>query len=163
MKNTKEVMGVASEPTVAEQSDRKAEETREFIKKKLLGWLFGVGVSLVPLLTIPVVRLVDGAGVRTMIYTLFCDISIMFVGISFTITALNDFLESYVRKKKLGGLAANCLLLLLGTVIYTAVVVAKELKGSIDLNVVFWLNLIYFVVMFLLALSKYIREIVEVR
>lgn len=164
MKNTREVMGVASEPATAEQNDRKAEETREIIKNKFCNWCIGIVVSIFPLFAVPVVKLVGGKGIGTMFYTLFCDINIMYVGISFTITAMNDFLENHIRKKKKRGwVGASVLLLSVGMLIYISVVVLKEVGGCIDSSVVFWLNLTYFVVMLLMALSKYLKEFVEVR
>lgn len=162
MRNIKEAMAVANEKTTVSQKSQNSKQL-DISKKKFRCWILGIVISFLPLLAIPIDSWIGGAAVRTVLYELFCDISIMFVGISFTITALNDFIMKYTEKNKEGWVLLNIVLLILGAIIYTIVVKQKSENPEMDMHRVFIVNLVYFFIMLLLSASKYIKEIREVR
>lgn len=155
MKNVKETMAVANEIVVAKVEKNQNLDDLKSAKKKLEYWLYGVGFSMLPLLALPISGFIKDGKFFEMLYNLFCDASILFVSISFTITSLNDFIADCVKRDEYRWVNSNLILLILGVIIYTTIVLEKNR----DLNVVFGINLIYFILMFLLSLSKYIKGI----
>jgi|GEM_PF-5102786 len=147
-------MAVADEKKVEKQNKQKLKSS----KRKFKVWLFGIAISLLPLMALPFWDLISGGNLETMFYKLFCDISIMFVGISFTITAMNDFMY-----KEQDDWMLNLILLILGAIVYTIVIIQKDANSNMNMDVVFGLNLGYFILMFVLSASKYIKEIWEVK
>ena len=162
MRNAKEAMAVANEEKTVMQDQKKLEK-RNIAKKKFHYWLLGVCVSFLPILALPINNFISGVNLFLVLYELFCDISIMFIGISFTITALNDFITKCIEKEEDGWLLLNIVLLILGAIIYTIVVLQKNNNPEMEMGRVFWINLIYFIIMFLLSANKYIKQIREVR
>lgn len=162
MRNVKEVMAVANEETTVRRNKQNLEK-QKILKKKFLYWGLGIIISFLPILALPIGNWISGANIREALYELFCDISIMFVGISFTITALNDFIMKCTEKNEVGWVFLNIVLLILGAIIYTVVVMQKNDNPKMDMSRVFWINLIYFFIMFALSAHKYIKEMSEVR
>lgn len=162
MRNVNEVMAVANEQTTGVQSKPNSDKLKT-AKKKFRNWVLGIIFSFLPLLALPFNHLIGGGNVATMLYKLFCDISIVFVGISFTISALNDFIAKCTKRDEDGWVWINLILLLLGAIIYTVVVLQKDENPDMEMGTVFWINLIYIVLMFILSANKYICEIWEVR
>lgn len=162
MRNIKEAMAVANEKTTVSKNNQNLVQLN-ILKKKFQYWILGVAISFLPLLALPFDNWISGASVSTVLYELFCDISIMFVGISFTITALNDFIMKCTEKNEEGWVFLNIVLLILGAIIYAIVVKQKKDTPEMGMDRVFWTNLIYFIIMFLLSANKYLKEIWEVR
>ena len=119
--------------------------------------------SILPLLAVPFSDFISDGNVCNMFYNLFCDISIMFVGVSFTIVALNDFIAICTERKEDGWIWANLILLLFGAIFYTVVVTEKNADQDVNIDVVFWMDFFYFLIMLGLSANKYVREIKEVR
>lgn len=154
MKNVKETMAVANEVLTKEKQNL---DDLKSAKRKLINWLLGVAFSVLPLLALPLRSFIENGNFREMLYNLFCDASILFVGISFTITSLNDFVDNWANDYGWSGL--TLLLLILGGIVYTTIVLAESKNTSI----VFWINLGYFIFMFLLSVIKYINEIRSIK
>lgn len=158
MRNVEETMAVGNED--ANKSQRKAPPKGNWKeKKKFKNWIWSILISFLPILALPVWELISNGNISTMLYTLFCDSSVIFVGISFTITAMNDFVE--YRKIGEYSINPNFFLLILGTIFYVVIIIRKDVGLTVDMNVVFGVNLGYFIIMFLLGASKYIGTIRE--
>lgn len=156
MKNVKEAMAVADE--VSAKAKAKAEQKQNLedlknAKRKLKNWLLGIAFSVLPLLALPFSGFLKNGNLGEMLYNLVCDASILFVGISFTITSLNDFVADWADNY--GWSSLTLFLLILGGVVYATTVVVENK----DMGVVFGVNLFYFISMFLLSFAKYINEI----
>ncbi len=162
MRTMGNVMHVADETSTEKHKKQKTTQVK-IAKRKFINWAVGVAISLLPILAIPFVEFISGASLCTTLYTLFCDISIMFVGISFTITAINDFIKQCIQNEEEGWVWLNVVLLLLGVVVYTSVVLVRHRNPDMDMTRVVWVNIIYFFVMFALSAIKYIKEIQEGR
>jgi len=154
MKNVKEAMAVADE-VVAKAERKQNLDDLKIAKNKLINWLLGVAFSVLPLLAIPIRGFIENGNFFGMLYNLFCDASILFVGISFTITSLNDFIANCAKKEEYGWAGLTLFLLILGGIVYTTTVLAENKNA----NIVFGINLFYFISMFLLSIIKYINEI----
>lgn len=165
MRNVKEAMAIGRE-IASDKKDKK--DNRDIgiyivAKKKFRNWCIGIAVSLLPLLALPFAGLFGHGSFCKMFYDLFCDASIVYVGISFTITALNDFTAKCIEKDKEGWVWGNFILLLLGVIIYVTMIMQKANDGNMKIEIVFIVDLIYFLVMLFLTASQYIREIRETR
>lgn len=152
MKNVKEAMAVADEVLAKTERKQNLDDLKN-AKRKLINWLLGVAFSVLPLLALPLKFFIEDGNLWGMFYNLFCDASILFVGISFTITSLNDFVANWANDYGWSGL--TLLLLILGGIVYTTIVLTENKNTSI----VFGINLFYFIFMFLLSVIKYIKEI----
>ena len=108
---------------------------------------------MLPLVALPFKSFLQDGNFFAMLYNLFCDASILFVGISFTITSLNDFVTNLADNYGRSGL--TLLLLISAAIVYTTTVSAAN-KNT---NIVLGINLFYFISMFLLSVIKYINEI----
>ena len=161
MRNIVEAMNVANENVTDMQEKRKSE--KRTVGKQFRNWIIGIVISFLPLLALPFKSFLSHGDLSKMLYELFCDTSIMFIGIALTITAMNEFIVEYAEKEKDGWIWVNIILLIFGAIIYTVVVIEKDANKDIKTNVILTVNLIYFVIMFALSASKYIKKICEVK
>lgn len=152
MKNVKETMAVADEVLAKAERKQNLDDLKS-AKIKLINWLLGVAISMLPLVALPFKSFLEDGNFFAMLYNLFCDASILFVGISFTITSLNDFVTNWADNYGRSGL--TLLLLISAAIVYTTTV-SVENKNT---NIVLGINLFYFISMFLLSVIKYINEI----
>lgn len=165
MKNAEQVMEIGNENN-SSPKDLNAKHTRKIKKKnkaktKFVNWLIGIALSALPLVTWPFYTFLTHKNFGTLFYDVFCDISIIFVGISFTVTTLNDFMERYVKEQKISWILAIIVFLLLGAIIYSVLTFAIKSGDIVDTNLLFGINISYFSIMGVLSASKYIREIKE--
>ena len=159
MTNVNETMAVGNEKT-AQGQKKVVKKAHSIAKKKYTNWIWGVVFSCLPLTALPITMFVKDGNVQNLIYQFCCDVNIVFVGISFTITALNDYIEQE-RDSKEGFLNLNLFLLLLGAIYYVIVVLEKNNSTEMNMAAVFWVNVGYFVIMFILVSVKYISAIVD--
>jgi len=153
MKNVKEAMAVADE--VPATGQKQNSDDLKSVKRKLLNWFLGIAFSLIPLLALPFKDFIENGNFLNMLYHLCCDASILFVGISFSIVSLNDFIDDCAKREKYMWPGIILFFLIFGTFLYTVTMVTEKK----DENIVFVMNLIYFIAMFLLSAFKYINEI----
>lgn len=160
MRNVKETMAVADE-NITWNNDCKKRKV-ENLKKRFRNWFLGIGISFLPLIALPFSNLVYQGDIGNFFYELFCDISVMFIGITFAISSMNDFIDESIEKKQDGWIMLNLICLLAGAIFYSVIVVQN--KGA-DMNqdIIFKVNLGYFVLMFFLSAGRYLREIREVK
>lgn len=114
---------------------------------------------MLPLLALPLKDWITGENVCTVVYELFCDVSIVFVGISFTITSLNDYISQHTHEDKAAWVMLNILFLLLGTILYVVMLIQKNENSEVQMKKIFEINIIYFVIMLILSANNYIKEI----
>lgn len=158
MRNVEEAMAVGNEDAIKLRRNVPPKRSEEE-KKKFIIWIGGILISFLPILALPFGGFISNGSFVAMLYDIFCDSSVIFIGISFTITAVNDFVGYSEIKER--WIISNFFLLILGTIFYVVIIVKKDLGSTVDMKVVFWVNLIYFVVMLLLGASKYISAIRE--
>lgn len=158
MKNIKEAMSVADE-SISENKQKKDTKKIEVSKKKFYYWLLGIVLSMLPLLALPLKDWITGENVYMVVYELFCDVSIVFVGISFTITSLNDYISQHTHEDKAAWVKLNILFLLLGTILYVVMLIQKNENSEVEMKKIFEINIIYFVIMLILSANNYIKEI----
>lgn len=161
MRNIKEVMSIGGEST---ERPRKYDdqENLEVIKEKFKNWCLGVGLSCLPLILFLVLEFLHDKSFCTTFYDLFCDIGIMFIGISFSVTAFNDFV-GFTKSNNGNWAFGHILLIIIGAFLYTTLMVEKYENSDLNMDKVFGFNLGYFLVMLFVTASKYIRKIQEVR
>lgn len=159
MRNIEEAMSVGNE-----EESKRDERRLKRIKveeEKYHNWIWGIVISFLPILALPFEDFIRSGNIFKMLYRLFCDSSVIFIGISFTITALNDFVGYGKNEKR--WMNSNFFLLILGTIFYTVVTMRKDKNLDINMTVVFWFDLIYFIVMVLLGANRYIDAIREAK
>lgn len=166
MRNAKEVMRVAKEILDSNnqgENNNHEENLLKLAKRKFKIWIMGIVVSFIPLIALPFWNFIDNVHLGEMFYEIFCNVGIMFIAISFTITALSDFTLETVKNEKEGWLAINSVLLILGALLYGVMAIKEKNSTNVQTEVFFWTNLAYFILMFLLSSSKYIKAILEVK
>lgn len=118
-------------------------------------WLIGIGLSLLPVIVLSIYPLLDISTPQdySVIYHILKDVSILFVSISMSISALN-YSVSNKHKYSHIYMYLSLLIILFGAMIYAHV------KGMQSYNegVVIAINVIYFTVEFLIGTSVYIRR-----
>ena len=128
MKNVKETMAVADEVLAKAERKQNLDDLKS-AKIKLINWLLGVAISMLPLVALPFKSFLQDGNFFAMLYNLFCDASILFVGISFTITSLNDFVTNWADNYGRSGL--TLLLLISAAIVYTTTVSAANKNTNI--------------------------------
>ena len=113
-------------------------------------------------MALPFNNWINGESLHTVIYELFCDVSIVFVGISFTIVSLNDFINEPAKRDKESWVMLNIILLLVGAILYAILLIRKNEKPDIEMEKIFGINLIYFIIMLILSAITYIKKMSEV-
>lgn len=158
MKNVKEAMSIADEKISDDKQEQNIKKA-EAPKKKFYCWLCGIALSMLPLLALPLKDWITGENICTIIYELFCDTSIVFVGISFTITSLNDYISQNAQKGEIALVMLNIFFLLLGTILYVVILIQKNENPKVEMERIFGVNVFYFITMLILSANNYIKEI----
>lgn len=168
MKITKGVMEVGKEALDSNKQGKNNNQDDEenllkLAKRKFKIWIMGIIVSFIPLIALPFWNFIDNVHLGQMLYEIFCNVGIMFIAISFTVTALSDFTLETAKNDKEGWLAINSVLLILGALLYGVMTIKEKNSTNVQTEVFFWTNLAYFLLMFLLSGGKYIKAILEVK
>ena len=76
MKNVKETMAVADEVLAKAERKQNLDDLKS-AKIKLINWLLGVAISMLPLVALPFKSFLEDGNFFAMLYNLFCDASIL--------------------------------------------------------------------------------------
>lgn len=130
-------------------------------KKQLKNWFCGFLISLIPILIWPAYRLCfEGATVDDFFMTIISSCELVFVGVTLSITALNDSL-GFGMSSEDSKVMPNLFLILLGAVAYGFMIIGYEKSGNVNTSMISRFNFIYLVIILVLNASVYIRQILE--
>ncbi len=126
------------------------------VKKQFVMWLIGFAISLIPILALPLYHIIFIESTSSIFEDLFYNSEIIFVGISLTITSINDFITPQSKESGSSWMWINIITIIVGTLIFSLIVIAFE-KDSQKVNKTFVIafNIVYLVVCFLLGFFKY--------
>ncbi len=89
MRNVEEAMTVGNEDAIKSERKTPPKGNGEE-KKKFTNWIGGILISFLSIFALPFGDFISNANFFKMLYNIFCDSSVIFIGISFTITTMND-------------------------------------------------------------------------
>lgn len=161
--NINQVMAVGSEQQNQQSSSTPKAKTYNEIRKRralrLVVWLSGFLLSLVPLLAEPLHELLFSQEFLSSLYQAFCGCEILFLGVTLAVSALNDFLENNSGVWHIIWMVCTILFIILGSIVYGDLIIQRSNNILPDDNVVFVVNIVYLGVIFILGLSRYLTSI----
>lgn len=122
---------------------------------KLSHWLFGFFFSLLPIISGPITGLILKESVQSIRLSLLTDVSIMYVGVSLLVSAMNDLEQAEHARIKF-----YTVILAVVIMSYTIISVITRLVDSSALNtkIIIFLNISFLVFPFFCGLQQYLRS-----
>ena len=128
-------------------------------EQMLKNWLKGLGISLVPLIILPLYRLMFDEEIQIGILTDFLiNAEFLFVGVSLMITSLNDFVKADFKKSDVTGSLG---ILIVGAALYVMRIIGEHVNSSISIVFPIVLNVAFLTVVIATSLYFYIKAIKE--
>ena len=101
-------------------------------KFRFIAWLLLFIFSLFPLLIIPFVKILDNVPTHIVFSGFLTNHELFFIGITMAVSAINDFISNTTKHIASYWLFIYILLIILGALIYTAIVVREYYKPEIN-------------------------------
>ena len=146
---------------------KKEKEKEENIRNAIIQfatWLSGFAISLLPLLIVPLSKLLDSETFKSAFSDFFLNPEILFVGISIAIAALNDFVNNSSKVLSNIWFLLNMIFVVLGALTYTAMVAHSYYRPEAAKPDVFkCFVIVYLGIILILGCSRYIKNILAYR
>lgn len=125
-------------------------------KKHFKMWLIGFAISFIPILALPIYHIICLESICVILEDLFFNSEIIFLGISLTITSINDFITPHSKESGSDWMWISIITIIVGALVFSLFIVSLENNnGPINKTFVIIFNILYLVVCFLLGYSKY--------
>lgn len=122
----------------------------------------GFVVSLVPLFILPFLKLSDGIKASAAFNEFFSNPELFFIGISITISAVNDFVNNSKNFRETLWFQINLFMIFLGTIIYTLIIVHTYHRPEMNNSTIFIIFTVFYLgFTFILGCIRYIGNIKE--
>lgn len=123
--------------------------------QKLHNWLIGFGFSWLPVLSYPLVVLLRTGKLLQFLSLVFTDASVIYIGVSLTVSAMNDLGPKESTRAKL-----YTLFLALAAMVYSGInFTQKLLPGSqVNTTVLIAMNLVFLATPFVCGLHQYLQK-----
>ena len=160
-------IGILDKKAPQRLKSKKDKERVEHLKNAIIQfgtWIAGFTLSILPLLIVPLSRLLNYETFESAFDDFFLNPEILFIGISIAIAALNDFVNN--SNKVLGSMwfHINMFFIVLGSLIYTAMVVHAYYRPAAAKPGVFkFFIILYLVIVLALGCIRYIENIFTYR
>ena len=127
-------------------------------KIRFYSWLSGFFLSIIPLLAIPICRILMSSFNLVEVKNFLSNEEIVFVGISMGITVFNDFVGRTTKTSE-GWPFAMIIFVVLGAVYYGIASVVSRIMGEPVSIYAIIFNVAYLCLIFVLGIAKYIQDI----
>lgn len=141
-------------------SEQNRIENLKNAKSQFSTWIMGFVVSLIPLFILPILKISNGNEFSVAFNGFFSNPELFFIGISITVAAANDFVNNSRTFSETLWFQINMVMILLGTLIYTLIIVQTYYKPDENNNTMFTIFTIFYLgVTFGLGCIRYIKNI----
>jgi len=139
--------------------------TKKEAKTLFKNWWTGMGISLIPLLILPIWKLYFNASISDVLIDFFIDCEFLFIGVSLIITSINDFVLIDKSNSNAHNISGSIILLLFGAIVYGVLKIAEfeMIKTGEAQNIAFAivLNVAFMLIIIVTGMFKYIKAIKE--
>ncbi|MBR2305271.1 MAG: hypothetical protein IJ871_09100 [Ruminococcus sp.] len=121
-------------------------------------WIYAIVVSVLPLLSVPFFLVLKGSfsELKTQLLTILSGSEIVFIAVSLTTISTNDISDSNGRKQR--WIKANQLLVIFGSMVYSAMSIAEYESNDYNIYFALFFNVIFLSVTIALGKAAYLKD-----
>lgn len=145
--------------TASDSNDTENNSQTSDIKKSFHMWLYGMIMSFIPLISLPLFLVFTSkfSEISDSLLKIFGSPAIMFMAVSLTVTSTNDNMSDYYGSNK-RSVKINIIWIVISTIFYCIMNIAEYIaKDSYNIKFAVILNFIFLIVTLVLGLASYKR------